>query len=309
MNERLGRRKKEAQAGLDLALSFGLAETPQSRLGAIIGGLAREGAGKLTLILSPQAAALGPAIAEIVARSGGDRVIPIVGEPLGHKESYGLDRLFISITIEGEEQKLPRLAESGQPLLHWTLPAPLDLSAELARWEAAAAVTARILDVGPARAAESTPETEPALRAQGFALFTDAVQAQILRKAAGTLGAAAAASPAGWIAAFLALADAGDYVALCAFLPESLRPELSKVQGAIRDATRLACTAFIGGDVWQYGSDRGLHLVLTSGEEGGAALLRLQGQGRRALRLHAEDGDSQKIIETLHAATKLLLSK
>jgi len=338
VNERLGRRKKEAQAGLDFARSFaapGALDDPALRLGAIAAGLARGGADKLTLLLSPKAALLGPGIEEIVARSTGKKgrgVVPIVGEPPGRKEAYGRDRLFVAIALDGEEYQVPHLAEAGHPMLHWTLPAPLEPAGELARWATAALTMARVLEVDPAAAPEiaageerarllresGAPPAEPSLRAQGLALFAEPVHAQILRRAAGTLGPLASVSPAGWIAAHLALADPGDYVALLGYLLETdlVQGELSSVQGAIRNATKLACTSSFGpgylrgaGQLHKGGPNTGIFLVLTrdAGDvEARADLEELQSRGRRALRIHVEDGDSQKIIETLHAATKLL---
>src|SRR5438477_589782 len=57
--------------------------------------------------------------------------------------------------------------------------------------------------------AGGSPQPEPSLRSQGLALFAAPDHAQVLRKAAGTLRSAAAASPAGWIAAHLALRERG----------------------------------------------------------------------------------------------------
>jgi len=338
VNERLGRRKKEAQAGLDLARSLaapGALENPAVRLGAIAAGLARGGGDKLTLLLSPKVAPLGPGIEEVVARGTGKQgrgVVPIVGEPAGRKEAYGLDRLFVSIALEGEPWELPHLAEAGHPMLRWTLPAPLDLASERGRWEIAAATMASVLEVDPAATPEiaageerarglresGAPSAEPSLRAQGLALFAEPVHAQILRGAAGTLGPLASVSPAGWIAAHLALADPGNYVALLAYLPQTdlVQGELSSAQGAIRNATKLACTGSFGprylrgaGQLHKGGPNTGIFLVLTSDAgdvEAHADLEELQSRGRRALRIHVEDGDSQKIIETIHAAVKLL---
>src|SRR5258708_39599282 len=86
------------------------------------------------------------------------------------------------------------------------------------------------------------PPAEPALRSQGLALFASPEHAQVLRKAAGTLGSAAAASAPGWIAAHLALGEEGDYVALQAYLPpaDELAASFHGVQGGVRDATKLA---------------------------------------------------------------------
>src|SRR5207248_2646379 len=144
------------------------------------------------------------------------------------------------------------------------------------------------------------------------------------------LGSAAAASPAGWIAAHLALADPGDYVALQAFLPpdDDLEERLHAIQGAIRDATRLACTVGFGprflhstGQLHKGGPNRGIFLQLTTdgGEDlpipgrsyGFGALFSAQARGdyealrergRRVLRIHLEERPPDKLLAALSDA-------
>ena len=273
------------------ASALPLEENFPVRLGAIAAGLARGGADKLTLLPSPGLAPLSPWVADQIARRTGG-ITPVVGEPPGKKDAYGLDRLFISVALESEAHDLTWLAEAGHPVLQWTLSSPAALFGELVRWEIAAATMGALLDVPPTEKPEAeAPSAEPSLRANGLALFADPVQAQILRKAAGTLGAQAAASPASWIAAHLALADPGDCIVLQPRFLQTphLQNELRTLQGAIRNATRLACTT---------GPARGIVLELTVGS----------GAARRAgaLRIHSEEGDAEKIIEAIHAAVKLI---
>src|SRR5205823_9259690 len=128
------------------------------------------------------------------------------------------------------------------------------------------------------------PASEPSLSADGLELHAASTHAQILRAAAGFLGAKMAASPAGWIGAHFALADPGDFVAFMT-RDESLQRQLEPVQGALRNATKLACTS---GPVPFL--PKGLYLQL-----GGNLAL----DGLRALRVQ---GDSKTIVETLYAA-------
>ena len=326
--ERLGRRKQEARAGLELArhkplpgqggdgrlshlvelvlpgqdaagqiagaeeaarsAALPLEDNAAVRLGAIAVGLAQGGADKLTLLPSPALLPLGPWMAEQIAlRTAG--VIAVVGEPAGRKDAYGPDRLFFSLALAGEAHDMTYLTEAGHPVVQWTLEPP-ELLGALVRWEIAAATLGALLGGAAAAPASAAPVSEPSLRAGGLALFADAVQSQILRKAAGTLGAKAAESPASWIAAHLALAD-GCIVLQARFArTPHLESELRTVQGAIRDATRLACTS---------GPAQGLLLELTAAES--AAPL-----PSGALRIHAEDGDAQNLIQALHAAVHLI---
>jgi len=347
--EEAGKVALESYAQVPLKENFAV------RLGAIAGGLANNGADKLTFLLSKNLMPFGAWLEQLVAESTGKRgrgIVPVHGEPAGKKDGYGNDRLFVSLALASEPHDMSYLAESGHPLLQWKLATPTELAGEFLRWEIATAVMGAVLDVDPfdepnvseskdkTRALISAgplPAQEPALRSQGIALFASPEHAQVLRKAAGTLGAAAAASAHGWIAAHLALADAGDYVCLQAYLaPDAdVEEKLNGLQGGIRNATRLACTLGFGprflhstGQLHKGGPNTGLFLQITS--SGGddvaipglpysfgtlfAAQARgdlevLQAHGRRALRIHSEDGDAGKVISTLHEAVKLLSHK
>jgi transaldolase / glucose-6-phosphate isomerase len=178
------------------------------------------------------------------------------------------------------------------------------------------------------------PAAEPALRAGGLALFCSPEHAAILRKAAETLGKKSGSSPVHWIAAHLALGEEGDYVAQLGYLPpdDRLREELRKLQGGIRDATHLACTFDFGprylhstGQLHKGGPNKGVFLQATvdGGEDVGipgqpygfatlfSAQARgdlevLQARGRRALRVHAEDGDPRKLVQAVREALSLI---
>ena len=326
------------------------------RLGAVAGGLARKGVDKLTLLLSPKLAPFGAWLEQLVAESTGKQgrgIIPVDGEPPGKKDAYGADRLFVSLALASEAHDMSYLAEAGHPLVQWKLSAPAEIAGEFLRWEIATAAMGAVLEIDPfdePNVAESKEKTkallakgtlapeEPALRSQGLALFALADHAQVLRKAAGTLGSAVAGSPAGWIAAHLALGNPGDYVGLQAYMPqdEELAEKLHGVQGAIRDATKMACTSGFGprflhstGQIHKGGPDTGLFLQITS--DGGedlpipgmpysfgtlfAAQARgdlevLQAHGRRVLRIHVEDrAAAGKVVDVVRQAANLISRK
>ncbi|HET9752816.1 MAG TPA: bifunctional transaldolase/phosoglucose isomerase, partial [Myxococcales bacterium] len=329
-----------------------LKENLAVRLGAIAGGLAAAGADKLTFLFSDNLRPFGDWLEQLVAESTGKRgrgIVPVQGEPHGRKESYGSDRLFVSLGLASEAHDMSYLAEAGHPLLQWKLASPGELFGEFLRWEIATAAMGAVLEIDPfdePNVSESKDKTralitggplpaeEPALRSQGLALFASAAHAQSLRKAAGAFAASGADPAAGWIAAHLALANPSDYVSLQVYMPQG--PELEKnlngVQGGIRNATQRACTLGFGprflhttGQLHKGGANTGVFLQITS--SGGedlpipglsysfgtlfAAQARgdlevLQAHGRRALRIHSEDGDAGKVVETLHAAVKLL---
>ena len=328
-------------------------ENLAARLGALVGGCARRGADKLTLLLSPKLAAFGGWIEQLVAEStgkSGKGILPVDGEPVSEPASYGEDRFFVALWLAGEhapehEKRVQALAEAGHPIVRWELPSPYALGGEFLRWEIATAVMGAMIEVDPfdepnvteskektkallsqaQQAGGKLPPAEPALRANGLALFCSAEHANILRKAGG--------SPAQWIGAHLALGKPGDYVALLAYLTpdDGLHRQLNELQGLVRDATRLACTSGFGprflhstGQLHKGGPSTGVFLQATSdggkdlpipGQPYGFATLFaaqargdlevLQARGRRALRVHVEDGDPRKFVEAVREAVKL----
>ena len=172
--------------------------------------------------------------------------------------------------------------------MQWKLAAPGELFGEFLRWEIATAAMGAVLEIDPfdepnvSESKDKTraliaggplPQEEPALRSQGLALFASAAHAQSLRKAAGALGASAASSVPGWIAAHLSLANPSDYISLQVYMPQDPEVEknLNTVQGGIRNATRLACTLGFGprflhstGQLHKGGANNGVFLQITS---------------------------------------------
>src|SRR5256885_4799623 len=280
-----------------------LQENLAVRLGALLGGCARRDgrsanarsiqADKLTLLLSPKLAAFGGWIEQLVAEStgkSGKGILPVDGEPVGEPSSYGEDRFFVALWLAGEhapehEKRVQALAEAGHPIVRWELPSPYALGGEFLRWEIATAVMGAMIEVDPfdepnvteskektkallsqaQQAGGKLPPAEPALRANGLALFCSARPANILRKAGG--------SPAQWLRAHLGVGKPGDYVALLAYLTpdDGLHRQLNELQGPVRDATRLACTSGFGprflhstGQLHKGGPSTGVFLQATS---------------------------------------------
>jgi hypothetical protein len=286
VQERLGRRKEEARAGLEAARGRGGEFTV--RLAALIAGLARGGADKLTLLPSKSLEQVGPVVQTLL-----DRVVVVVGEPNGKKSDYEIDRFFVSMALSGEPHDMTYLAEAGHPVVQWTLE-PAEIDGEIQRWRSVKAVLDQLLP--PPAPVDGVPmPAEPSLVAGGLVLYAPPDHARVLRAAAGTLGQQAASSPAGWVAAQIALADPGDHVALAAWLPRGVERDLSDLQAAIRNPTRLACTRSFD---CVRPDPRGIFLVLTSGDPVVPDL-----PAGRALRI---DGDPARIIESLRDATRML---
>ena len=296
-------------------------------LGAGLGELARAGRDKLTLVLGPALAWLGPWIEQLVAESTGKSgrgIVPVAEEPLASPDRYADDRVFVAVGSPGlspaDEAALEKLAQAGHPVLRWSSSASDELGADFMRWEIATAAAGAVLEVDPfdepnvaeAKAAtqavlkgflESGALPEPAAAAQdgGLAAYAPARQGAPGRTAED------------WLAAFVALARPGDYLALLAYLeatPERLRA-LQSLRLALRDRTRRATTLGIGprflhstGQLHKGGANNGVFLQITAdegdlpipGERYGFGVLRaaqaagdyevLERRGRRVLRIH-----------------------
>lgn len=132
-------------------------ENPGAWLGATIGALAKSGRDKLTLITSPGIAGFGLWVEQLIAESTGKEgrgIVPVAGEPLMEPTSYGDDRLFVYMRMEGGDNgetdaAVARLMKSGQPVNRINLRDAYDLGAEFFRWEMATAIAGAILGIHP----------------------------------------------------------------------------------------------------------------------------------------------------------------
>jgi glucose-6-phosphate isomerase len=123
-------------------------------LGAIMGELAVAGRDKLTLVASPPLAPLGPWAEQLIAESTGKEgtgILPVEGEPVGSPDSYGDDRLFVYMSLRGEEddRSVEDLVRAGHPVVRIPLESIYDLGGEMFRWEIATAIAGRRLGINP----------------------------------------------------------------------------------------------------------------------------------------------------------------
>lgn len=213
-------------------------DNPAARLGAVLGEAAMLGRDKATFVLSPSISSFGSWVEQLLAEStgkDGKGVIPVVGERLGAPGVYGTDRLFIAMTLAGEEDpdivsRLDALEAAGHPVVRLSLRNRLDLGGEFFRWEFATAVAGAILRVNPfdqPDVAESKRNTERVL-----------TERPVL----------AASATRDEVDAFLERIQPGEYLALLAYLPplpdEDRR--LEAIRAALRDRLRVATTLGYG---------------------------------------------------------------
>jgi glucose-6-phosphate isomerase len=338
----------EALIGWGLAMASaceeaaGTADDPGGSLGLAIGAAAAAGRDKLTLILPPSLEPFGLWVEQLIAESTGKQghgVVPIAGEPLAHASSYGSDRVFVRLRVEGvrdeTEGNVHELVESGAPVIDIVLPELAAIGSEFLRWEIATAVAGALLRINPF----DEPNVQQAKDA------TNALLAQY--KADGRLPSTTSGKPSSDGITFdlsgaarekladagdvLTLVGPGDYVALLAYLgPDpALFHELAALRLAIRDRTRAATTFGYGprylhstGQLHKGGPNSGVFVMITAdpaedvkipGEPYSFGTLELaqalgdfaslDRAGRRALHVHLPAADASLIASV---AAKLL---
>ncbi len=272
------------------------AANPGVALGATLGALALAGRDKLTFVVDPAIGPLGAWLEQLIAESTGKLgkgIVPVDREPLGAPATYGSDRVFVRIALEGAQPPagpggasadalLEALAAAGHPVLRFALTDPIDLAAEFLRWEVATAVAGIVLDVNPfdepnvTESKENTkrvleelehhgafPHDEPLATGDGLALFGDTA----LRLSAGT------GTVVGELRRHLERVRSGGYLAVGAFVaPTAARANaIDRIRARLRDATGRATTGGFGprylhstGQLHKGGSPVGWFLQLTA---------------------------------------------
>ncbi|MFB3853153.1 MAG: hypothetical protein ACE148_04935 [Vicinamibacterales bacterium] len=247
---------------------------PALQLGAVLGEAARAGRDKLTFCTSRSVASLPTWLEQLIAEStgkGGRGIIPVAGEALGSASTYGPDRFFASIVVEGDpfdETPLDRLTEAGFAQVGLRLADRYDVGQEIFRWEMATAAAGAILGVHPfdqpdvqlakdlARQAMSKDETNELDSSRERLVEVDSSNARALERGLESL---------------FESARIGDYVSIQAYLAPhaAVTASLAAMQAAIRDRTRLATTCGFGprflhstGQLHKGGPNTGIFLQL-----------------------------------------------
>lgn len=266
-------------------------ENPGLVLGAALGGLARRGRDKLTLVTSPEIAHLGSWVEQLVAESTGKQgrgIVPVEGEPLGEPGVYGRDRVFVYERLEsapdrGQDAAVEALGRAGHPVIRLSIESPMDLGAAFFRWEIATAVAGSILGINPfdqpdVEAAKkersrlireyeergAIPSPEPIAEAGSLRFFAEPHDAEALDASAGAEHL---------LRDHLHRIEPGDYFAITAFLEMSranIEP-MHAIRRAVRDARRVATTVGLGPrflhsteQLHMGGPNRGVFLNLTA---------------------------------------------
>jgi transaldolase / glucose-6-phosphate isomerase len=229
---------------------------PGLRLGAALGELALAGRDKVTFVTSHSLESFPDWIEQLIAEStgkiilkGGEHrgIVPVAGEPLGAPESYGNDRIFAALLLQGDdvsgiEQRLEALEQAGHPVARFHLSDRYDLGAEMFRWEVATAAAGAVLELNPF----DQPDVQLAKELAGKMM--KAAESGTLPPSEGEVAAADPQALAAALAKWVRGAKAGDYLGVHAYLAPTPRKteELRALQAALHEKTRLAVTLGYG---------------------------------------------------------------
>jgi transaldolase/glucose-6-phosphate isomerase len=331
-------------------------ENPGVQLGLAMGLAGLEGRDKVTIFSSKAIADFGAWAEQLIAESTGKEgkgLVPIDGEPLGEVSIYGNDRFFIDIRTEGDDntahdEKLAALEQAGHPVVRIVMKSVGHIGQEFFRFEMATAVAGAVLGINPFNQpdveaakiktreltsafekAGALPAEEPAMSSAEADIYTDDSNAAALRKAGanGDLGS--------WLKAHLSRIEAGDYVALLAYVERDGDhiAALQDMRLKVRDRHHVATCAEFGprflhstGQAYKGGPDSGVFLQITAddakdlpvpGQKASFGVIKaaqargdfdvLTERGRRALRVHLK-GDLKSGLAMLDAAITKALS-
>ncbi len=216
-------------------------------LGAILGELAEAGRDKVTLITSPPLTSFGDWVEQLIAESTGKEgkgILPVVGEPLGPPQVYGDDRLFVYLRLDDDDASGDRydaavqaLEDAGQPVVRLWLRDRYDLGEQFFLWEMATAVASYRLGINPF----NQPNVEAAKVLARQAVATYGESGELPSDEAAPLAAAT-------LAGFLDQAQAGDYIAIQAYVQPTAGTDaaLLALRTLLRDRLRVATTVGYG---------------------------------------------------------------
>jgi transaldolase/glucose-6-phosphate isomerase len=315
------------------------AENPGVQLGVAMGIAAtRFGRDKVTIVASPGIADLGAWLEQLLAESTGKQgrgLIPLAGEPLGAPERYGSDRFFAYLELEGrsdpaQRDAVAKLENAGHPVVRIDVKDVWHIGQEFFRWEIATAVAGAIIGIDPFdqpdveaskkktsalteqyEKSKRLPKEEPVFRENGLAVYADPRNASELGRHN---------SLTGYLKRHFGRLDAGDYVALLAYIQRNAphSDALTAMRVRIRDETGAATCLGFGprfqhstGQAYKGGPNSGVFLQITCNDpadigvpghsysfgvvkaaQASGDLAVLVERGRRTLRVHLKDVDA-----------------
>ena len=130
-------------------------DNPGLELGVTLGGLAKMGRDKLTILADPAIVSVGAWPEQLIAESTGKHgvgIVPVDLEPTRAVHDYAADRVFAVLSLAGSDlgaigALADELEAAGQPVIRIELDDPIDVAAECIRWEVATAIAGVVLGI------------------------------------------------------------------------------------------------------------------------------------------------------------------
>ncbi len=250
-------------------------------LGATLGELSAD-RNKITLMTTPSLNSFSDWVEQLVAEStgkDGKGILPVVNEPIGFAEDYSKDRLFVGLFLDGEndgglERLFDELSGLGHPIVRIHLEDMYDLGQEFFHWEVAVASAGVVMGINPF----DQPDVQLA-KAFTKKIMGDLEISEVENEITETpdaenleaLEISDHESLSAALESWISHAQAGDYVALQAFLQPSPQATeaLQRVRKMLLDRTRLSTTVGFGprflhstGQLHKGGPNTGLFIQL-----------------------------------------------
>jgi transaldolase/glucose-6-phosphate isomerase len=256
----------------------------------VFGAAARAGRDKLTIIASKGIADFGAWLEQLVAESTGKHhkgIVPVDLEALGAAGVYGADRVFVYLRLAAQpdatqDKALDAIEAAGHPVVRIEVADDYAIGQEFFRFEIATAVAGAIIGINPFDQPDveaskvqtreltsayeksgSLPGEKPFFEDDGISLYADRRDIEALGKQS---------SLAGYLAAHLKRAKAGDYVALLAYIERNGQhiEALQGIRTLVRDNRKVATCLGFGprflhstGQAYKGGPDSGVFLQIT----------------------------------------------
>jgi glucose-6-phosphate isomerase len=265
-------------------------QNPGLQLGVILGEIAKLGRDKLTFFLSEPLVSFGYWAEQLIAESTGKEgtgILPVEGEPVGRPDSYGDDRLFVAITLKGDNTKetaLDDLEAAGHPVVRIELNDLYELGGQFFLWETATSVAGAILQINPFdepnvtesktntarilkgfRSTGSLPSEEQVAEEGDIKLYATPEYCGKLISSASTLSSI--------LQAHLGKVKPGDYLALTAYIQatDNIERILGDIRRNLRVKLKVATTIGYGprflhstGQLHKGGADNGVFIQITA---------------------------------------------
>jgi transaldolase / glucose-6-phosphate isomerase len=222
------------------AASVAEPENPGLVLGAALAELTSAKRDKITFLCSPSLTAFPTWIEQLIAESTGkDRkgIVPVAGEKLGAPEKYGIDRAFVYLRYESDEnheldRQVAGLEANGHPVLRIEILEKTDLAQEFFRWEVAIAAAGAALGIHPFNQPDVQLAKDLATKAMSEARSGNRKGAKLKEEVSSLDDAAMRQAISSWASK----AKARDYVSVQAYI--SPTPEYDDALQSISEALR-----------------------------------------------------------------------